>query len=167
VGGAVGVWFFLAGVTWLGIIGRVYRPAVRSPISGFVLFALLSIAFGAMAQVVWLQWWLIPTRLVLWSPLAIACFPWFLAAGIAQQNRRAIERVLWWLGQSVALVGGFAVTVYFLPRLSFMFLLLPLFPLLFGILSLVAGFVNRAWVYAIGSALFFSWVLAAGFPLST
>jgi hypothetical protein len=47
-----------------------------------------------------------------------------------------------------------------------MFLLLPLFPPLMGILSLVAGLLNRAWVYAIGSALFFGWLLAAGFPLS-
>jgi hypothetical protein len=47
-----------------------------------------------------------------------------------------------------------------------MFLLLPLFSPLIGILSLVAGLLNRAWVYAIGSALFFGWLLAASFPLS-
>jgi pimeloyl-ACP methyl ester carboxylesterase len=166
VGGAVGIWFFLAGLTWLGIIGRVFRPTFRSLVSGLALFGLLWIAFGAMAQVVWLQWWLIPTRFGLWLPLAIACFPWFLATGIAQRNTGAGERVLWWLGQSVVLVGGFAITIYFLPRLSFMFLLLPLFPPLFGIFSLVAGLLNQAWVYAIGAALFFGWLLTANFPLS-
>ncbi|MEX0272728.1 hypothetical protein AB3R30_26870 [Leptolyngbyaceae cyanobacterium UHCC 1019] len=83
-----------------------------------------------------------------------------------QQNIGFGKRILWWLGQSVILIGGFVLTLNFLPQLSFMFLLLPLFPLLMGILSLVAGLTNRAWVYAISSALFFGWLLAAGFPLS-
>ncbi|MBD3886072.1 hypothetical protein IFO70_30715 [Phormidium tenue FACHB-886] len=91
---------------------------------------------------------------------------WFLASGIVQQNIGAGKRVLWWLAQSVILIGGFGLTLNFLPQLGFMFLLLPLFPPLIGILSLVASLLNQAWVYAIGSALFFGWLLAAGFPLS-
>ncbi|MEP1077252.1 hypothetical protein NDI52_17770 [Leptolyngbya sp. PL-A3] len=91
---------------------------------------------------------------------------WFLASGIVQQNISIGRRVLWWLGQSCVLIGGFVLTLYFLPQLGFMFLLLPLFPLLMGILSLVAGLLNQAWVYAIGSSLLFAWLLAAGFPLS-
>jgi hypothetical protein len=128
---------------------------------------------------------------------AIACFPWFLAAGIVQENIGVGKRILWWLGQSILLIGGFVLTLNFLPQLGFiavfgrvryafspetlasresivphpfknryMFLLLPLFPPLMGILSLVAGLLNRAWVYTIGSALFFSWLMEAGFPLS-
>lgn len=166
VGGAVGVWFLIAGLTWLGVLEHLPRPTLRAASLGIVLFGVLWIAFGAIAQVVWLQWWLIPIRLRLWLPLAIACLPWFLAAGIVQQNIGVGKRVLWWLGQSAILIGGFVLTLYFLPQLGFMFLLLPLFPLLIGILSLVAGLLNRAWVYAIGSALFFGWLLAAGFPLS-
>lgn len=166
VGGAVGVWFLIAGLAWLGVIARLPRPTFRSIGSGIVLFALLWVAFGAMAQVVWLQWWLIPLRLKLWLPLALACLPWFLASGIVQQNIGVGKRVLWWLGQSAILIGGFVLTLNFLPQLGFMFLLLPLFPPLMGILSLVAGLLNQSWVYAIGSALFFGWLLAAGFPLS-
>ena len=83
-----------------------------------------------------------------------------------QENIGVGKRILWWLGQSVVLIGGFVLTLNFLPQLGFMFLLLPLFPPLMGILSLVASLLNRAWVYAIGSALFFGWLLAAGFPLS-
>ncbi len=166
VGGAVGVWFLIAGLTWLGVLARLPRPTLRAVGLGVLLFAILWVAFGAMAQVVWLQWWLIPIRLRVWLPVAIACFPWFLAAGIVQENIGVGKRLLWWLGQSVVLIGGFVLTLNFLPQLGFMFLLLPLFPLLMGILCLVAGLLNRAWVYAIGSALFFGWLLAAGFPLS-
>lgn len=83
-----------------------------------------------------------------------------------QENIGVGKRVLWRLGQNVALIGGFVLTLNFLPQLGFMFLLLPPFPPLMGILSLVAGLLNRAWIYAIGSALFFGWLLAASFPLS-
>ncbi len=166
VGGAVGVWFLIAGFTWLGVLAHLPRPTLCAVGLGVVLFAILWVAFGAMAQVVWLQWWLIPIRLRVWLPVAIACFPWFLAAGIVQENIGVGKRILWWLGQSIVLIGGFVLTLNFLPQLGFMFLLLPLFPPLMGILSLVAGLLNRAWVYAIGSALFFSWLMAAGFPLS-
>ena len=166
VGGAVGVWFLLAGLTWLGVLARLPRPTLRAIGLGALLFVILWVTFGAMAQVVWLQWWLIPIRLRVWLPVAIACLPWFLALGIVQENIGVGKRILWWLGQSVVLIGGFVLTLKFLPQLGFMFLLLPLFPPLMGILSLVAGLLNRAWVYAIGSALFFGWLLAAGFPLS-
>lgn len=166
VGGAVGVWFLIAGLTWLGVLARLPRPTVRSVGLGIGLFGLLWVAFGAMAQVTWLQWWLIPMRLKLWLPLAIACFPWFLASGTVQQHVGVGQRVLWWLTQSGVLVVGFGVTLYFVPQLSFMFLLLPLFPPLIAILSWVAGLLNSAWAYALCSALFFGWLLAAGFPLS-
>ena len=166
VGGAVGVWFLIAGLTWLGVLARLPRPTLRAVGLGVLLFVILWIAFGALAQMTWLQWWLIPIRLRVWLPVAIACFPWFLAAGIVQENIGVGKRILWWLGQSVVLIGGFVLTLNFLPQLGFMFLLLPLFPPLMGILSLVAGLLNRVWVYAIGSALFFGWLLAAGFPLS-
>jgi pimeloyl-ACP methyl ester carboxylesterase len=166
VGGAVGVWFLIAGLTWLGVLARLPRPTLRAVGLGGLLFVILWIAFGALAQTTWLQWWLIPIRLRVWLPVTIACFPWFLAAGIVQENIGVGKRLLWWLGQSVILIGGFVLTLNFLPQLGFMFLLLPLFPPLMGILSLIAGLLNQAWVYAIGSALFFGWLLAAGFPLS-
>lgn len=166
VGGAVGIWFLIAGSTWLSVLARFPRPTFRSLGLGLGLFVLLWIAFGAMAQVVWLQWWLIPTRLKLWLPLAAACLPWFLASGIAQQETKQGERVGWWFAQSAILIGGFLLTLNFLPQLSFMFLLLPLFPPLIAVLSLVVALVNRAWISALASALLFGWILAAGFPLS-
>ncbi|WNN91645.1 hypothetical protein [Gloeocapsopsis dulcis] len=167
VGGAIGLWFFVAGITWLALLARLPRPTLQIAKLGLILFALLWVAFGAMAQVVWLQWWLIPTRLQLWLPLAAACLPWFLASGIAQQETKSKERFGWWFAQSAILIGGFLLTLNFLPQLGFMFLLLPLFPPLIAVLSLVVALVKEAWIAALASALFFGWILAAGFPLSS
>lgn len=166
VGGAVGIWFLVAGLVWLGILFYLPRPTVRAVGLGIALFVLLWVAFGAMAQVVWLQWWLITARLNLWFLLSLTCFPWFLASGMVQQKVGVGSRFMWWLGQSAALVGGFFLTLQLLPQLSFIFILLPLFPIFMAIFSFAAAMLNNAWSYAIGSALFFGWVLAAGFPLA-
>ena len=45
------------------MLARLPRPTLRAVGLGVLLFVILWIAFGAMAQVVWLQWWLIPIRL--------------------------------------------------------------------------------------------------------
>ena len=165
VGGAVGIWFFVAGLVWLGVLFRLPRPTGRAFGIGIVLFLLFWIAFGAMAQVVWLQWLLIPNRLALWPVLSLACFPWFLASGIAQQGSSLFRRVALWLWQSLVLVGGFVLVLYLLPQLGFIFLLLPLFPPLMAIFSFTAAWLDQVWSYALGSALFFGWMIAAAFPL--
>jgi hypothetical protein len=143
VGGAVGIWFFVAGMVWLGVLFRLPRPTGRSVGIGIVLFMLFWVAFGAIAQIVWLQWWLIPGRLIVWPLLSLACFPWFFASGIAQQNAGLFQRVAFWLWQSLALVGGFILVLYLVPELGFIFLLLPLFPPLMAILSFTAGVLNQ------------------------
>jgi hypothetical protein len=132
-----------------------------------VLFLVFWIAFGAMAQVVWLQWLLIPKRLILWPVLSLACFPWFLASGIAQQDAGLFLRAALWLWQSLVLLGGFILLYYLVPELGFIFLLLPVFPPLIAILSFAAALLDQVWSYALGSALFFGWMIAAAFPLST
>ncbi|WP_017314686.1 alpha/beta hydrolase [Mastigocladopsis repens] len=167
VGGAVSIWFGAAGLVWLAVMFRLPRPTVRTVGLGVALFIVLWVAFGAMAQVVWLQWWLIPARLKLFPLMSLACFPWFLASGVAQQGVGVGRRILWWLGQSVILVGGFIFVLYLLPELGFIYLLLPLFPLVMGIFSYAASLFEEPWSYAIGSALLFGWILAAAFPLAS
>ena len=166
VGGAVGIWFLIAGLTWLGILGQIPRVSWRLVGFGIALFGLLGVAVGAMAQLVWLQWWLIPARLMIWLPIAIACFPWFLASGMVQQNTRWFTRLGWWFGQSMVLIAGFLGVIIILPKLGFMFLLLPLFPVVMALFAFVSALLNNSWIYAIGNTLFFAWLLAAGFPLS-
>lgn len=166
VGGALGIWFFLAGTIWLITIWNFPRPKIKNLYFGLVLFALLWLAFGAMAQVVWLQWWLIPSRLLVWPILSLACLPWFLASEIVQQNVGIGKRLAWWFCQSILLITGLIVAVSLVPSLSFIYLLLPIFPLVFGVLAFAAAQVNDAWTYALGSTLFFGWTLAAAFPLA-
>ncbi|OKH52291.1 alpha/beta hydrolase [Calothrix sp. HK-06] len=167
VGGAVSIWYAVAGITWLLIMARLPRLRIQAFFAGIALFALLWIAFGAMAQVVWLQWLLAPVRLQLFPILAISCFPWFLASGITQQHLTFGKRVLWWLGQSIVLIGGFILVLYLLPQLGFIALLLPVFPVLVAIFSFTASVLNEPWSYAIGNTLFFGWALAATFPLAS
>lgn len=166
VGGAIAIWFFVAGITWLGIIAKIPRPTFKSLGLGVILFILLWVGFGAMAQVVWLQWRLIPIRLQLVPLLSLGCLPWFLASGIVQQDTGIIKRFFWWLGQSVAVVAGFWLTVYFVNQLSFIFILLPLFPIFIAMFSFAAAQLKDVWSYALGCAIFFGWVLAAAFPLA-
>ncbi len=166
MGGALGLWLFIAGLAWSGAISRVPRPTLKSIGYGFLLFSLLWIAFGAMAQETWLQWWLIPARLKLWPALAIACFPWFLASGIAQDQANLARRMLWWVAQSTALIIGLSITLVLVPKLGFLALIIPIIPLVLAILSYAAAQVREAWSYAIASALFFGWIIASVFPLS-
>ncbi|WP_299414963.1 alpha/beta fold hydrolase [Acaryochloris sp. IP29b_bin.148] len=173
VGGALGIWFLFGGLVWLGVQNqwplnirqKDQLPSPQALSIGILVFILLWLAFGAMAQVVWLQWWLIPARLKLWPILSLACLPWFLASGLAQQGVSTGKRILWWLGQNIVLIGGLILTISLLPQLGFIFLLLPIFPIIFGILSFVAAQVKDVWSYGVGGALFFGWTLVAAFPM--
>jgi pimeloyl-ACP methyl ester carboxylesterase len=167
VGGALGLWLFIAGLAWSGVIFRVPRPTVKSIGYGVLLFGLLWIAFGSMAQETWLQWRLIPARLELWPVLAIACFPWFLSSGIAQEQANLFKRILWWVAQSTALVLGLSLTLLLVPKLGFLALIIPIVPIVLALLSYAAAQVREAWSYAIASALFFGWTIASVFPLSS
>ena len=165
VGGAVGLWLLIGGIVWLGFSGRFPRPSLQNISVGVALFAGLWFLFGAMAHVVWLPWLLVPARLKLWPLLALAGLPWMLAAGNVQKDAGVGRRLLIWLAQSVALMLGFGLTIFFVPSLFFMALLLPFFPLVLGMLSWVGAFYDDPWSYGIASALFFGWMLAAVFPL--
>jgi hypothetical protein len=167
VGGALGLWLFIAGLAWSGVIFRVPRPTVKSIGYGVLLFGLLWIAFGSMAQETWLQWRLIPARLELWPVLAIACFPWFLSSGIAQEQANLFKRILGWVAQSTALVLGLSLTLLLVPKLGFLALIIPIVPIVLALLSYAAAQVREAWSYAIASALFFGWTIASVFPLSS
>ena len=71
VGGAVGLWFLVAGLIWLPSIRSLRRPSLADLAWGVGLFAVLAFAFGVMAHYVWLPWWLNLPRLARW-PLSDA-----------------------------------------------------------------------------------------------
>ncbi|MFO7538586.1 MAG: alpha/beta fold hydrolase [Chloroflexota bacterium] len=166
VGGALGLWFWLFGLVWLAAGFRPSWPGGRDLLWGLLLFALLWLAFGSLAQFTWLPWWLTPERLLRWPLLAIACLPWNLAAGLAQQGASPWPRFYWWFGQSSLIIMGLIATIALTPAVGFIMLLLPAIPIVLGLMSVMGGAIDRPWAYALGNALFFGWVITAVFPLA-
>ena len=166
VGGALGLWFFVAGLVWLFSGFRIPRPAAADVSWGGLLFLFLSLAFGAMSQFTWLPWLLIPERLARWPLLAAAVLPLLLASALAQQDARPAARAGWWLLESAAIVAGLGLTILLSPDLFFIFLLLPIFPIILGIMTLAGSALERPWAVAFGNALFLGWILVAVFPLA-
>jgi pimeloyl-ACP methyl ester carboxylesterase len=165
VGGAVGFWFFIAGLFWLAMIAKVPRPRMTDLRLGVITFALLWVGFGVAAQVVWLPWFLNSPRLLLWGTIAIGCIPWFLAAGIAQHNAKPLTQAGWWLGQSITVILGLIVTILLLPSLGFMGILLPVFPILFALFTFLCARLKSPWAFAMGIAPLFSWLIVIPFPV--
>ncbi|MCB8985204.1 MAG: alpha/beta fold hydrolase [Ardenticatenaceae bacterium] len=165
VGGALGVWFLVVGLVWLGMGIRPLPPTTRSLLWGAVFFAFLWLAFGLLSQWVWLPWFLIPARLLRWLPLALAFFPWLLAAGAATQGSSGWQRLGWWAWQCLVLVPGLLLLALFVPGLNFLALIVPVIPVIVGLLTLVGAAIDDAWAYGLGGALFFSWLVLAVFPL--
>ncbi len=166
VGGALALWFGVLGVVWLLLGFRPPRPTRRDALWGLVLFAVLTLAFGVMADRVWLPWWPTPERLARWLPAAVCALPWLLAAGLAQHGASARRRVAWWFYQTVVIVAGLLLTTVLVPGLGFVALLMPVIPVVLGGMSLAGAAIDRPWSYAIGNALFFGWLLIAIFPLA-
>ncbi len=166
IAGALALWFFILGLIWLLLGFRPTRPTRRNLLLGAGFFALLWLAFGILAHWVWLPWLLIPARLLRWPFWALACLPWLLAAGQAQQGGTARRRFFWWLGQSLLLPAGLMLLIYLLPELAFLALVLPVLPLVLAVMVVAGRNVGDEWTFALGGALFFGWLLLALFPLA-
>lgn len=165
VGGTLAVWFAVFGLVWLRGF-YVPRPSGKDLLWGLGLFAALTLAFGVMADRVWLPWWLILPRLARWPFVALAALPWLLTAGLAQHRAPAWRRAGWWLAQTVVIVAGLGLAVAANPGLFFIVLLMPVIPIILAIVAVAGAAVDRPWSYAIGGALFFGWLLVAVFPLA-
>lgn len=165
VAGVLGIWLLVFGLIWLWI---GFQPLGFKPASlarGALLFALLWIAFGLMAQVTWLQWFLIPKRLVVWLVLSLACLPWKLAAGHIQFRAKGWQRLVWWLAQSVFLTAGLVAAAYLIPGMFFLLLIAPAIPLVLVVEGVAAEIFDDPWGFGLGATLFFGWLIAALFPL--
>lgn len=170
IGGALGVWMLLAGLTWLGIMmGRslptIPRPTRSEVRIGAIGCAMLWMGLGGISQWVWLPWFLVPSRLLLWLMITVACIPWFLASGLAQDNGTLGQRLGWWFSQSLILVLGLTGTIVLLPSLGFLGIMLPVFPVLIALFSLIAAKVASPWSYCLACAPIFSWLMVTPFPL--
>lgn len=166
VGGVLGLWFLTLGLVWLLSGFRLPRVSGGDVAWGLALFVFLTLAFGVMAQLVWLPWWLNVDRLIRWPFIAVAVLPWLLATGLLQHRLAVSRRLGWWLVQTAVIVVGLGLTVVLNPNLFFVVLLMPVIPIILGIMAVAGAVFDRPWSYAIGNALFFGWLLVAVFPLA-
>jgi hypothetical protein len=166
VGGFLLIWFGVAGLIAFWLTGADFqRPSVREWLGALAAFGALWLGVGLLGQMVWLQWMLIPARLWLWLPGSLLLLPWFLAVGRASQGGGILVKSAWWLAHSVLLVGGLLLTVWLNPELGFLFLILPLLPVVLGLHALASGPYRGSWPFALSGALFLAWIILAIFPL--
>lgn len=166
VGGAVALWLLIGGMIWLFFNRPIHPPAPVGIALGAAFLVVLVLAFGVMAQSVWVQWWPIPARLWRWPILSLAVLPWFLAAGYSTWGASGWGRLAWALGQSLVFLAGLFIALTLAPSLGFLILLMPILPLIFLILAVMAAAFDRPWPYAIGAAFFFGWMISVVFPLA-
>jgi hypothetical protein len=166
VGGYIIIWFGIAGVISLLIVRpHIYRPGSMEIIKGLAVFAALWLGVGLLGHFVWLPWLLIPARLWLWIPASILLLPWFYAVGEASKQANWIGRIGWWLCQVAAMIAGFYLAITINHELGFIFLLLPLIPVMLGLHMLAISSKHGSWAFALPGAMFLSWLLLAVFPL--
>lgn len=166
VGGYVLVWFGVVGVMcWLVLWQRPEGVTGRKTLIALVIFAGLWVGVGLLGQLVWLQWLLIPKRLVLWLMGGVLLIPLFMALAEMVRGSGTLGRIGWWLLYSLILAGGLVLVITLNPSLGVLGLILPLLPAVFGFHALAAGPYRHRWSFALSGALFLSWVIAAVFPL--
>ena len=166
VGGYIIVWFGVAGLIAL-LIFRPHISRLRSIqlVKALIAFMALWLGVGLLGNFVWLPWLLIPTRLQLWIPASIITFPWFLAYGEAARPSKPAWQIGWWLAQVVVVVGGLYLALTLTSGLGFIFIILPVIPIMLGLQTLAISPRHGSWSYALSGALFTAWLLLAVFPL--
>jgi hypothetical protein len=167
VGGYLLVWFCVAGIAALFILGVPLKaPGRKAVLVGLLLFALLWVGVGLLSSAVWLPWLLILRRLVLWPLGALLVLHWFLAAGEAVRGSTLVGRAGWWLFQSVLVLAALLLAVQLTPALGFLSLILPMTPVLFLFHGIPTLMQRSRWAIALSGALFLSWMFLAVFPLA-
>lgn len=165
VGGALGVWLLLMGIPLIVRL-RPQRLTLASLFWGLLLFVILWLIVGALAQVVWLPWLLIPARLMRWPLLVLCCLPWTVAAAAGQQQQSRRIRLGWWFVQTALITVGLLLTIFLVPGLFVLVLVLPLFPFIIAFMTIVNATLDDPWASGLANALFFAWLLLAYFPLA-
>jgi pimeloyl-ACP methyl ester carboxylesterase len=166
VGGYIILWFGVAGVISLIILHpHIPRITTRDFVLTLIAFAALWLGVGLLGNFVWLPWLLIPARLVLWIPAVVITLPWFLAFSEAAKASSPAAQIGWWLAQVLVVVGGLYLALTINPSLGFIFLILPVIPIMLGLQSLAISPRQGSWAYTLSASLFTGWLLLAVFPL--
>jgi pimeloyl-ACP methyl ester carboxylesterase len=166
VGGYLLVWFAISGALSMLLLGKS-PSGLGWPIilSSLLVFAALWLGAGFLGNYVWLPWILIPERLILWPLAVVMMLPWLLAVAQAMLPTSGWGRAGWWLGYSAILVGALFMALRLNPELSFLILILPVFPVMLGLHAIAAGPYRWRSTFVLGGALFIGWLVLAVFPL--
>jgi pimeloyl-ACP methyl ester carboxylesterase len=167
IGGYLLFWFALAGLISLMLLQKkLSLPSRRDLFGGLIVFAALWFGVGLIAHFVWLPWLLIPKRLVLWPLGTLLSLPWFLVIGETLRGDGFLNRMLGWVWHTLVLGAGFILALRLVPELFVLILMLPVLPIVNGLLELASARLRGSWPFAIGGAMFMSWVLLAVFPMA-
>jgi hypothetical protein len=166
VGGYMLIWYGVAGVISLLILRpHIPKPSLLDLIKGLVAFAALWLGFGLFGQFVWLPWLLIPNRFWLWVPGSIILLPWFISVAQVAQPEKTAGQIGWWLYHTIVVIVGLYLAMTVNPELGFIFIILPLFPIMLGLHALMISPRRGTWPFALSGAMFTAWLLLAVFPL--
>lgn len=166
VGGYVIIWFGVAGMISLLILRPDFSLSTpKELLIGLIAYASLWMGVGLLGNFIWLPWLLIPNRLLLWIPSAIILLPWFYSIGYATRNTKPTGLFGWWLYQVMTILVCLFLAIRFNPELGFLFIILPLVPVIIGLHMLVISSKHGVWAYASSGAMFTAWLILAVFPL--
>jgi len=166
VGGYLIIWFGVAGLISL-LINRpdIPNPRIRVLIKGLIAFAALWLGVGLLGNFVWLPWLLIPYRFWIWIPSAIILIPWFFTVGSVAKQAKPAGQLGWWIFQSITILLSLYLSIMLNPELGFLFIILPLVPVMIGLHMLVISSKHGTWASGMSGAMFTAWLILAVFPL--
>lgn len=166
IGGYLILWFGICGVISLLIMRfKPGFPRVNQIIAGFIGFALLWFGVGLLGRSIWLEWLLIPKRLILWPLGAVFLLPWFLMVGELIKGSNLSGLIGWWLVHSLIVIIGLLLSISLIPSMGFLILILPIVPILLALHMLFSIPWGRGWAFGISGSMFISWTLFAVFPI--
>ncbi len=166
VGGYLLIWYALAGLIGLSMLKfRISLPSRRSIIGGVFAFLILWVGVGLLANLVWVPWLPIMKRLMLWPFAVLLTLPWFVCIGESLRGQGIIHRSLAWLVHTTLLAAGFIASLLIIPGLGVLVLVLPLLPVVLGLIELSTARLRGHWPTALCGAMFLSWMLLAVFPM--
>jgi len=166
VGGYLIIWYGLAGLFSLLLLRlKPLLPSRRALSGGLLASAALWLGVGLLGHYVWLPWLLITRRLLLVPVSVLIVLPWFLAIGEALHGEGFLARLCGWLWHSLVFAGGVVLSQRLIPELSFLLLILPLIPVVIGLVELVTARLRGSWPFAISGALYMSWMILAVLPI--
>ncbi len=85
--------------------------------------------------------------------------------GEVSGNANLWGQVGWWLFQVLVVLAGLFLAITITPEIGFIFIILPLVPVIFGLHMLAISSRHGTWAFALSGAMFTAWLLLAVFPL--